>query len=76
MAWRCVLLRPCLSDCTQAYTRRESVDELRKTYSKGILLGREARLGEVASVIAFLASERSSYITGTTINVTGGKSGV
>ena len=45
-----------------------------KHYAKGILLGREARLGEVANVVAFLASERSSYMTGTIINVSGGKS--
>ena len=57
-----------------AYTRRESVEALRQTYAKGILLGREARLGEVANVVAFLASERSSYMTGTIINVSGGKS--
>lgn len=31
-----------------------SVDDLRKSYSRGIPLGREAKLSEVASVIAFL----------------------
>ncbi|CAN7632562.1 SDR family NAD(P)-dependent oxidoreductase [Phenylobacterium sp. LjRoot219] len=37
-----------------------------------IPLGRFARPEELASVIAFLASERSSYVTGQTINVNGG----
>ena len=57
-----------------AYTRCQSVEELRKTYSKGIPLGREGRLREVADVVAFLASPRSSYLTGTIVNVSGGKS--
>ena len=35
-------------------------------------LGRLARPGEVAEVIAFLLSERASYMTGQSVNVTGG----
>ena len=31
---------------------------------------------EVANVIAFLASDAASYVTGTSINVDGGSSGV
>lgn len=37
-----------------------------------IALKRKGRPEEVAEAIAFLASEKSSYITGTTIDVTGG----
>jgi sorbitol-6-phosphate 2-dehydrogenase len=59
-----------------AYTRGQTVEQLRAGYAKGILLGREARLGEVANVVAFLASPRASYIDGTVFNVTGGKSWV
>ena len=59
-----------------AYTRGQTVEQLRASYAKGILLGREARLGEVANVVAFLASPRASYIDGTVFNVTGGKSWV
>lgn len=42
----------------------------------GIPLGRMGRSEEVADLIAFLVSERGSYITGTAINVDGGLSGV
>jgi NAD(P)-dependent dehydrogenase (short-subunit alcohol dehydrogenase family) len=35
-------------------------------------IGRPGHVNEVASVIAFLASPRSSYVTGTSITVDGG----
>jgi sorbitol-6-phosphate 2-dehydrogenase len=58
-----------------AYTRGISVDELRAGYEKiSIPIGRTGKLKEVADLVCFLASERSSYIHGTTINITGGKS--
>ena len=43
--------------------------------SEGLLLGHAGRLGEpreFAALVAFLASERASYITGTSIPVDGG----
>lgn len=40
--------------------------------ASGILLGRLGTAEEVAEVVAFLASEASSYITAQTINVNGG----
>jgi NAD(P)-dependent dehydrogenase (short-subunit alcohol dehydrogenase family) len=36
-------------------------------------LGRPGRAGEVAALIAFLASDRSSYMTGTSVDVAGGR---
>ena len=58
-----------------AYTRGITTRELRTGYKKvSIPLGRSGRLSEVANVVCFLASDRGGYITGTTVNVSGGKS--
>ncbi|NMD68733.1 SDR family oxidoreductase [Bacillus sp. DNRA2] len=57
-----------------AYTRGVTVDGLNTDYSKSIPLCREGKLTEVGQLVAYLASERSSYITGTTVNISGGKS--
>jgi NAD(P)-dependent dehydrogenase (short-subunit alcohol dehydrogenase family) len=43
---------------------------------KDIPLGRVGRAEEVADVIAFLVSARASYVTGSSINLDGGTSGV
>ena len=57
-----------------AYTRRITVKELRHRYKKAsIPLGRSGKLCEVADTVCFLASDRSGYIHGTVINVSGGK---
>lgn len=59
-----------------AYTRGKTVDELRAGYinKSSIPLGRDGKLAEVADLVCFLASERASYIHGTTVNISGGKS--
>lgn len=47
-------------------------DEQKKNILSKIPLGRIAEAKEVASVVAFLVSEESSYITGHTLSVNGG----
>lgn len=58
-----------------AYTRSLTVDELRAGYTKTstIPLGRSGKLSEVADAVAYLMSDRASYISGVTINIAGGK---
>ena len=53
-----------------------SVEEHYAQTGKTVPLGRMGEAEEVANVIAFLASDAASYITGTCINVDGGLSGV
>lgn len=57
-----------------AYTRGVKPDQLSTDYAKVIPLGRPGKLDEVGNLVAFLASDRSGYINGTTINISGGKS--
>jgi sorbitol-6-phosphate 2-dehydrogenase len=57
-----------------AYTRGISVKELCERYKKAAIpLGRSGKLSEIANTVCFLASDRSAYIHGTVINVSGGK---
>jgi NAD(P)-dependent dehydrogenase (short-subunit alcohol dehydrogenase family) len=59
------------------YTRNGiSADEYYSKESKGIPLGRFGEADEAASAIVFLASDAASYVTGTSINLDGGISGV
>ena len=53
-----------------------SVEEHYAKTGKTIPLGRMGEAEEVANVIAFLASDAASYVTGCCINVDGGLSGV
>jgi 3-oxoacyl-[acyl-carrier protein] reductase len=48
------------------------VDEYTSRVAAAIPIGRHGRPEEIGDVVAFLASERSSYVTGTTIQVDGG----
>lgn len=54
----------------------KDVEEVYAGMGREIPLGRVGRAEEVANVIAFLASEAASYVTGTSINLDGGTSGV
>jgi NAD(P)-dependent dehydrogenase (short-subunit alcohol dehydrogenase family) len=49
-----------------------SEEEARAEFLRDIPIGRFARPEEIAPLIAFLASERNSYVTGTTIAIDGG----
>jgi len=46
--------------------------EMRDWIEKATPMGRVGKAGEIASVVAFLASEGASYVTGETLHVTGG----
>jgi 3-oxoacyl-[acyl-carrier protein] reductase len=52
----------------ETFTTAETMQNLRNT----IPMGREGRAEEVASVIAFLASDAASYLCGETIEINGG----
>lgn len=57
-----------------AYSRGIDVDQLNTDYSSSIPLGRVGKLKEVADLVMYLSSDKASYITGTTFNISGGKS--
>jgi NAD(P)-dependent dehydrogenase (short-subunit alcohol dehydrogenase family) len=59
---------PVLSQPEQA----EFIEQIGKT----TLLGRGAQVEEIAEVIAFLASEKASYVTGATLAVDGGRTAI
>lgn len=57
----------------QTRARTETGDESRwQSYLSGLPLGRAATVGEVADVVAFMASDRAQYVSGTVITVDGG----
>ena len=53
-------------------TNNESIEDIYGHWEKNIPMGRLGQPEELGSVIAFLASEAASYITGVTIQVDGG----
>lgn len=57
-----------------AYTRGLDPDHIDTDYASSIPLRRVGELEEIADLVSYLVSDHSSYITGTTVNVTGGKS--
>lgn len=57
-----------------AYTRGKKTNAVNENYYDAIPLGRAGKLDEISDLVCYLASSRASYITGTVINITGGKS--
>lgn len=56
------------------YCRNMTKEEFSDNYARSTLLNREGHLEEVANLVLFLSSNKASFITGTTINISGGKS--
>jgi NAD(P)-dependent dehydrogenase (short-subunit alcohol dehydrogenase family) len=56
-----------------ADTKSESLEEYLERVTPRIPLGRLAEPAEIAAVVAFLASDDASYITGENIVVDGGR---
>ena len=57
-----------------AYTRGVKPNQLSTDYAKVIPLGRPGKLDDIGNLVTYLVSERASYISGTTVNISGGKS--
>ena len=57
-----------------AYTRGKKPEDVTTDYSARIPLGRPGEHQEIADAVTYLISERASYVTGTIVAVTGGKS--
>jgi 3-oxoacyl-[acyl-carrier protein] reductase len=55
-----------------AEKRQESPEDVMRTWEESIPLRRLGKPEEFADLVVFLASERASYITGTTIQIDGG----
>ncbi len=56
-----------------AATQGLTVEEVRKKYMDQVPLGRGCSYDDVTNVVAFLASDEASYMTGQAINITGGQ---
>jgi 3-oxoacyl-[acyl-carrier protein] reductase len=58
--------------CILTEMSQERFLQNKERYLNAIPMGRFGTTDEIANVVAFLASEKASYITGATLDVTGG----
>lgn len=56
-----------------ARTQGLTVDQVKQKYLDQVPLGRSCEYDDVTNVVAFLASDEASYMTGQALNVTGGQ---
>lgn len=56
-----------------ARTQNLTLEEVRRKYESQVPLGRGCTYEDVCNIVAFLASDESSYMTGQALNVTGGQ---
>ena len=63
------------SNLYDAYAKKLGItrEEVRQKYVDQVPMGRGCEYEDVANAVVFLASEKSSYMTGQAINVTGGQ---
>jgi 3-oxoacyl-[acyl-carrier protein] reductase len=59
-------------DAAKAAREQRAVEEIAAQSARDIPVGRYGKPEEYADVVAFLASSRASYVTGSTIRVDGG----
>jgi len=64
----CIVPGPFLTDISKAW----DMDRFNRTAATAFALGRGGEPGEIVGAALYLASDASSYTTGTTINVDGG----
>ena len=59
----------------EQYARNQgiTVEQVRQKYVDQVPLGRGCEYDDVADVMVFLASDHSGYMTGQSLNVTGGQ---
>ena len=70
-----VVITPMWDKQTEAYAKKRGInpEEVMPYFESKIPMGRIGTLEEVVSVTEFLASDDSSYLTGQSINVSGGQ---
>ena len=67
-----ITVNAVLPGLTETPTIRKIPEKYKKMIIDATPLGRMAKPEEIANVVAFLASDESSYVTGATVEVTGG----